>query len=142
MARPPSTRFLHQRRTAGTDPQVVTYTVNRKAVWSDGTPITWEDIKSQIDATSGKDKGFAIAATNGSDRVEKVERGVDDRQAVITFAKPWSDWRGMFAGSTVLLPKTSTATPDALQQGAAQQPRPVRRTVHHLNLDRGRSESR
>ena len=28
----------------GTNPQVVTYTINPKAVWSDGTPITWEDI--------------------------------------------------------------------------------------------------
>src|SRR5882757_6443613 len=42
----------------GTDPQVVTYTINPKAVWSDGTPITWEDIASQINATSGKDKAF------------------------------------------------------------------------------------
>ena len=34
-----------------TDPQVVTYTINPKAVWSDGTPITWEDIAAQIHAT-------------------------------------------------------------------------------------------
>lgn len=27
-----------------TNPQVVTYTINPKAVWTDGTPITWEDI--------------------------------------------------------------------------------------------------
>ena len=37
----------------GTNPQVVTYTINPKAVWSDGSPITWEDFKSQIDATCG-----------------------------------------------------------------------------------------
>lgn len=60
----------------GTDPQVVTYTINPpKAVWSDGTPITWEDIASQINATSGKDKNFAIASPNGSDRVASVTRG-------------------------------------------------------------------
>jgi len=53
-------------------PQVVTYTINPKAVWSDGTPITWEDIASQINATSGKNKDFRIASTNGADRVEKV----------------------------------------------------------------------
>ncbi|MGZ5392341.1 MAG: ABC transporter family substrate-binding protein, partial [Mycobacterium sp.] len=108
-----NTDYFTNIELTSTDPQVVTYTINPKAVWSDGTPITWEDLQSQINATSGKDKGFAIAATNGSDRVEKVERGVDDRQAVITFAKHWSDWRGMFAGSTVLLPKSSTATPEA-----------------------------
>ena len=132
-----NTDFFTSVELTGTDPQVVTYTVNPKAVWSDGTPITWEDIKSQIDATSGKDKGFAIAATNGSDRVEKVERGVDDRQAVITFAKPWSDWRGMFAGSTVLLPKTSTATPDAFNKAQLSNPGPSAGPFIISNLDRG-----
>src|SRR4029077_14292602 len=108
-----NTDFFTNAELTSTNPQVVTYSINPKAVWSDGTPITWEDIASQIHATSGKDKAFAIAATNGADRVEKVERGVDDRQAVITFTKPWADWRGMFSGSTVLLPKSSTATPEA-----------------------------
>src|SRR6187200_1431201 len=45
-------------------PQVVTYTINPKATWSDGTPIMWEDIASQINATNGKNKDFQIAATN------------------------------------------------------------------------------
>jgi peptide/nickel transport system substrate-binding protein len=116
---------------------VVTYTINPKAVWSDGTPITWEDIRSQINATSGKDKAFAIAATNGADRVAKVERGVDDRQAVITFAKPWADWKGMFAGSTVLLPKVSTATPEAFNKGQLTNPGPSAGPFVISNLDRG-----
>ena len=121
----------------GTNPQVVTYTINPKAVWSDGTPITWEDIQSQINATSGKDKGFAIAATNGADRVAKVERGVDDRQAVITFTKPWADWKGMFAGSTVLLPKKSTATPEAFNKSQLTDPGPSAGPFIVSNLDRG-----
>ncbi|HOW94529.1 MAG TPA: ABC transporter family substrate-binding protein [Mycolicibacterium fallax] len=95
----------------GTDPQVVTYTINPKAVWSDGSPITWEDIRSQIEATSGKNKEFAIANTNGSERVASVTRGVDDRQAIITFAKHYTEWRGMFAGNGELLPRTVTADP-------------------------------
>jgi peptide/nickel transport system substrate-binding protein len=119
------------------DPQVVTYTINPKAVWSDGTPITWEDIASQIHATSGKDKAFAIAATNGADRVEKVERGVNDRQAVITFAKHWADWRGMFAGSTELLPKSSTATPEVFNKAQLGGPGPSAGPFLISNLDRG-----
>ena len=55
------------------NPQVVTYTINPKAVWTDGAPITWEDIASQINATSGKDKAFAIASPNGADRVDTVD---------------------------------------------------------------------
>ena len=86
-------------------------------------PITWEDIASQINATSGKNKAFAIASPNGSDRVESVTRGVDDRQAVITFAKPYADWRGMFAGNTMLLPKSMTANPEAFNKGQLDAPR-------------------
>jgi peptide/nickel transport system substrate-binding protein len=132
-----NTDYFTNVELTGTNPQVVTYTINPKAVWSDGAPITWEDLKSQIDATSGKDKDFAIAATNGADRVAKVERGVDDRQAVITFAKPWSDWKGMFAGSTMLLPKSSTATPEAFNKSQLNGPGPSAGPFIITNLDRG-----
>jgi peptide/nickel transport system substrate-binding protein len=132
-----NTDYFTSIELTSTDPQVVTYTINPEAVWSDGTPITWEDLQSQINATSGKDEGFAIAATNGSDRVEKVERGVDDRQAVITFAKPWADWKGMFAGSTMLLPKSSTATPEAFNRAQLSDPGPSAGPFIISNLDRG-----
>lgn len=107
-----------------TKPQVVTYTINPKAVWSDGTPITWEDIAAQINATNGKNKAFAIASPNGSDRVASVTRGVDDRQAVMTFAQNYPEWRGMFAGNTMLLPKSMTADPDVFNKGQLDKPGP------------------
>jgi len=119
-----NTDYFTSVELTGTDPQVVTYTINPKAVWSDGTPITWEDIASQINATSGKDKAFAIASPNGSDRVASVTRGVDDRQAVITFAKHFAEWRGMFAGNTMLLPKSMTATPEVFNKGQLNGPGP------------------
>ena len=74
------TDYFSSVELTGTNPQVVTYTINPKATWSDGTPLSWEDIASQIHATSGADKNFAIAGTNGSERVKSVTRGVDDRQ--------------------------------------------------------------
>lgn len=104
------------------DPQVITYTINPKAVWSDGTPITWQDIASQIHATSGADKAFAIASTGGSERVASVTRGVDDRQAIMTFAKPYAEWRGMFAGNGMLLPASVTATPESFNTGWLDKP--------------------
>jgi peptide/nickel transport system substrate-binding protein len=119
-----NTDFFTNVELTSTDPQVVTYTINPKAVWSDGTPITWEDIASQINATSGKDKAFAIASQNGSDRVGSVTRGVDDRQAVMTFAKPFADWQGMFAGNTMLLPKSMTANPEVFNTGQLKGPGP------------------
>lgn len=107
-----------------TDPQVVTYTINPKAVWTDGTPITWEDFAAQINATSGKDDRFLFAAPNGSERVESVTKGVDDRQAVITFAQHYADWRGMFAGNSMLAPKSMTQDPEAFNRGFLNGPAP------------------
>lgn len=119
------------------DPQVVTYTINPDAVWTDGTPITWEDIAAQIHATSGKDPGFAIASSNGADRVESVTRGVDDRQAVITFAKPYAEWRGMFSGNGMLLPKSMTATPEAFNTAQRDGPGPSAGPFMITSIDRG-----
>ncbi|HEU0190556.1 MAG TPA: ABC transporter family substrate-binding protein, partial [Mycobacterium sp.] len=116
-------------------PQVVTYTINPKAVWSDGTPLSWKDIASQIHAVSGADPLFAIAATNGAERVASVTRGIDDRQAVMTFAKPYAEWRGMFAGNNMLLPASMTATPETFNKGQLRGPGPSAGPFRVSSLD-------
>ncbi|WP_319457113.1 MULTISPECIES: ABC transporter family substrate-binding protein [unclassified Mycobacterium] len=108
----------------GTNPQVVTYTINPKAVWSDGTPITWEDIKAQVESQNGKNKAFVIGSPNGCDRVGSVTRGVDDRQAIMTFAKPYADWKGIFAGNGILVPKSVTSDPETFNKGFLNGPPP------------------
>ncbi|MEU7221285.1 ABC transporter family substrate-binding protein [Nocardia iowensis] len=110
------TNYFTDIQLTGTNPQQVTYTINPKAVWSDGSPITWEDLRSQAAAMSNADKEFLIAQTFGFDRVEKVERGVDDRQAVITFRQPYAEWQGQFAGEAFLYPKSVTANPEAFNK--------------------------
>jgi peptide/nickel transport system substrate-binding protein len=120
----------------GTNPQVVTYTINPKATWSDGTPVSWHDIASQIHATSGADGGFAIASTNGAERVASVTRGVDDRQAVVRFAKPYAEWRGMFAGNSMLLPHSMTADPDTFNKAQLRRPGPSAGPFMLSTLDR------
>ncbi|MCV7407394.1 ABC transporter family substrate-binding protein [Mycobacterium marseillense] len=130
------TNYFTSIELTGTAPQVVTYTINPKAVWSDGTPITWEDIASQVHALSGADKNFEIAGPSGADRVASVTRGVDDRQAVMTFAKPYAEWRGMFAGNGMLLPKSMTATPEAFNKGQLDGPGPSAGPFIATSLDR------
>ncbi|MBU9766165.1 ABC transporter family substrate-binding protein [Mycobacterium sp. TNTM28] len=132
-----NTDYFTSVELTGTNPQVVTYTINPKAVWTDGTPITWEDIKSQVEANSGKNPAFVIAAPNGCERVASVTRGVDDRQAVMTFAKPYADWKGIFAGNGRLLPKSMTATPEAFNKAQLAEPGPSAGPFMVSNLDRG-----
>ena len=119
-----NTDYFTKIELTSSSPQVVSYTINPKAVWSDGTPITWEDIAAQIHALSGADKRFAIASPNGADRVASVTRGVDDRQAVMTFAKPYAEWQGMFAGNSVLMPRSMTSTPEAFNTAQLDRPGP------------------
>ncbi|MGY1948200.1 ABC transporter family substrate-binding protein [Nocardia asiatica] len=96
-----------------TNPQRIVYTINPKAVWSDGSPITWEDLRSQAEALSGRNTEYRVAATQGYSRVATVERGADDRQAVVTFAQHYAEWRGLFSQ---LYPKESTETPQAFNE--------------------------
>jgi len=57
-----NTDYFTAAELTSASPQVVTLTINPQAVWSDGTPITWEDIKSEVAACSGRDKRYLIAS--------------------------------------------------------------------------------
>jgi peptide/nickel transport system substrate-binding protein len=131
-----NTDYFTDVKLTSENPQVVTYTINPKAVWSDGTPITWEDIAANISSTNGKDKRYLIASSSGSERVASVTRGVDDRQAVMTFAQPYADWKGMFAGNGMLLPKSMTSDPDVFNKGQLTTPGPSAGPFMISNVDR------
>ncbi|KJS53161.1 ABC transporter family substrate-binding protein [Streptomyces rubellomurinus] len=94
--------------------QVVTWTLNPKAHWSDGTPITWRDIEANWRALNGKDPAYRPSSNTGFELVSAVERGKDDFQAVMTFDRPFNEWQSMFNGAAnaPLLPASRIATPD------------------------------
>ncbi|WP_180290563.1 ABC transporter family substrate-binding protein [Streptomyces sp. TLI_171] len=94
--------------------QVVVWTLNPKAHWSDGAPITWRDLQADWQALNGQDPAYRTATTNGFDQVESVVRGEDDFQAVMTFKAPYSEWQAMFnnAGNAPLLPARYVSTPE------------------------------
>ncbi|RPK91881.1 MULTISPECIES: ABC transporter family substrate-binding protein [Streptomyces] len=95
--------------------QVVLYKLNQQAVWSDGREIGAPDFVAQWRALSGKDSAFWTARNSGYERIEKIERGADDLQVRVTFAKPYADWRSLFSP---LYPKEITGSPDAFNDGA------------------------
>ena len=117
-----NTDYFTGAELTGTNPQVVTYTINPKATWNDGTPITWEDLKSEAEACSGRDERFLIASDAGFNRVASVTRGVDDRQAIVTFSQPYAEWQGMFAGG--IEPHSMTENPDVFNKGQLDAPGP------------------
>ena len=110
--------FLQSAKTVSTEPrQVVVYRLNPRAVWSDGRKIDASDFAAQWHALSGKDNAYWTARNAGYDRIEKVERGANDREVKVTFAKPYADWKSLF---TPLYPKDVMGNPDSFGDGAKQ----------------------
>ncbi|MDQ8702325.1 ABC transporter family substrate-binding protein [Streptomyces sp. LHD-70] len=108
--------FLEKAEVIEREPkQVVLYKLNQQAVWSDGREIGAADFAAQWRALSGKDSAYWTARNAGYDRIEKVERGANNLEVRVTFAKPYADWRSLFSP---LYPKEVMGTPDSFNDGA------------------------
>ncbi|MFI6816470.1 ABC transporter family substrate-binding protein [Nonomuraea sp. NPDC050328] len=100
--------------TAKNPKQVVTLTLNPKAKWSDGKPITWADYEAQWKALNGKDPAFRGGSVTGYQDIESVKKGKDDYEVVITFTRNFTDWQSLFAP---LYPKSATGTAEQFNTG-------------------------
>ncbi|MGB4138001.1 MAG: ABC transporter family substrate-binding protein [Microbacterium sp.] len=89
------------------DPQVVRYTIQPDAVWSDGTPITIDDFDYLWKHLNGSNDQLQVTNTSGYSKVTSVEAGDEDGTVDVTFSTPYSDWRSMFSP---LLPAHYMAT--------------------------------
>ena len=96
------------------DPQVITYTINPDAVWSDGTPITATDLISQWKALNGTNDAYNISTSTGYEDVASVEQGDDERQAVVTFSHPFADWKSLY---NPLYPASTNDDPNVFNTG-------------------------
>ncbi|NUR27500.1 MAG: ABC transporter family substrate-binding protein, partial [Catenulispora sp.] len=94
--------------------QVVTYKLNPKAKWSDGTAISYKDFVATWKAQVGAAQGFDIASSVGYDQMESVEKGADDQTVVVTYKTPFADWKSMFDqfNGAGLFPASKVSTPD------------------------------
>lgn len=89
--------------TAGSTPDTglngaamtVTYEINPKAVWDDGTPITWEDFQCSWQAQLNTPGSIA---TTGYDQITSVEKGKDDHEVIASFKALYAPYKGLFGG--------------------------------------------
>ncbi|MCX5171288.1 ABC transporter family substrate-binding protein [Streptomyces antibioticus] len=108
--------YLESAKVVDNEPkQVVLYKLNQQAVWSDGREIGAADFAAQWRALSGKDSAYWTARNAGYDRIEKIERGENDLEVRVTFARPYADWQSLFSP---LYPKQVMGTPDSFNDGA------------------------
>jgi peptide/nickel transport system substrate-binding protein len=83
------------------DPQqVVTYSLNPDAVWSDGEPITCDDFVYTWDQVAN---GTDIYDTTGYRDIESVEC-TDPQTPVVTFGTPYAGWKALFGGQFGIMP--------------------------------------
>ena len=102
-----------------TNGQVVTYEINPKAIWYDGTPITWEDFYWEWKANSGKDTAYHITSANGFELIKNVERGKDDREVIVTFDPPFADYQSIFY---LMYPASTNKDPKIFNEGWVERP--------------------
>ncbi|AKK10079.1 ABC transporter family substrate-binding protein [Corynebacterium uterequi] len=75
---------------------VVTFDINEKATFNDGTPIDWTAFETTWIINNGKSEDYNPNSTDGYELITSVARGDSDKQAIVTFdgAYPW--WEGLF----------------------------------------------
>jgi peptide/nickel transport system substrate-binding protein len=105
--------------TTSASPLTISYKINPKAKWSDGTPITWEDLNSLWQAVNGTNAKYRPASTTGWNRIKSVTKGSDDQEAIVKFSTTYTDWRTLF---DPLVPKSLTSTPDAFNKAWVSKP--------------------
>jgi peptide/nickel transport system substrate-binding protein len=112
--------YLDSAESTAKDPrQVVTYRINRKAAWDDGTPITEADFAAQWKALSGSNPAYRIASSSGYEQIDTVAAGADDRDVVVTFRRPYADWKALFSP---LYPASTNNDPAVFNDGWKTRP--------------------
>jgi peptide/nickel transport system substrate-binding protein len=96
--------LLESARVTSSDPETVTYTLDPRAVWSDGVPVSAADFVYTWEADSGsrrfRDRGgiaFTPASTAGYADVASVSGGASPGQVVVRFSAEDPDWRALFS---------------------------------------------
>ncbi len=98
---------------------VVTYTINPKATFNDGTPIDWTAFDATWKTSSGQDEKFLVSSTDGYSQIKSVAKGADDKQAVVTFNGVYAWVGGLF--NNILHPKVG-ADPEVYNKAYVNNP--------------------
>src|SRR3954452_13982089 len=106
--------YLVSAKLTSDSPETIKYVLNKKAKWSDGSPITWKDYETQWKALNGQNSKFEVASTTGYARVKSITRGANDYEFTVIFAKPFGEWQALFSP---LYPAKYQDTPEHFNKG-------------------------
>jgi peptide/nickel transport system substrate-binding protein len=106
--------YLESAEVTSTDPQVVTYKLNPKAIWYDGRPIDWTDFEAQWKALNGSNPAYVVSGTTGYDVISSVTQGATPQEVVVTYSSKYADWRSNFLP---LYPRETNSDPKVFNEG-------------------------
>lgn len=121
----PNPNYLSSAKVTSTSPQTVTLDFNPKAHWTDGKPLSWQDIKAEWQALNGKNSAYQAVTNQGFVDISSVTEGKDATETVITFAKPFAEWQSLFTRLSPLYPQSVNDTPNAFNTALANGPSQV-----------------
>ena len=101
------------------DPFSITFNLDPKADWSDGTPITAADVRFTWEVI--KDTAFPIADRSGYDRLTDVEV-LGAHRLRLVFDRPFASWRDLFSAGDFILPKHALTGKDFTNALSDQMP--------------------
>jgi peptide/nickel transport system substrate-binding protein len=96
----------------------LTYTINPKATYNDGTPIDWKSFEATWKADNGTDSAYSVLATDGYSQITSVTQGTDAKQAVVTFKGVYVWYTSLF--NNLLNPEA--LAPDTFNKGYLDTP--------------------
>ena len=73
----------------------LTMEINPKAVWDDGSKITFDDFKCTMDAILNTPGSLS---TVGYDKITSLEQGKDDHEVIAKFSEVYAPYKNLFAG--------------------------------------------
>ena len=114
----PNPDYLTNVEVTSEDPLVVTYDINEKATWNDGTPIDYTAFQSTWTCLNGKDDRYNPPQTMGYENIASVEKGESDKQVVVTFETPFYPYQYLFQQ----LVNPNSVDPDVFTQGWVNDP--------------------
>ena len=91
--------FVSSAEPISLSPQIVVYTLNPKAVWSDGVPITAADFKYAWEQQRGDPDvpSTDVASIAGYRDVESVTGSNGGHTVTVRFKSPFADWGMLFS---------------------------------------------
>lgn len=117
-----------------TDPQVVEWVIRREAVWSDGTPVTSEDLR--YFHSQAVDPDNDVASHEGYNQITKLVV-VDDKTIRATFEPHYADYQSLWGN----VPQAAfmKAQPGGWNSGLDRQPGPSAGPFKLQRWERGQS---